>query len=355
MKALLYLSSDDRVLDFIVVNVFVIPVATEEAESIEEEEEEEEDVKPVLCDSDSFDEIDTLFLSYAGAFKKLSHKWQTMLKLDLAKIFARYEMKNAIEMENLEKLSPPKKKRTRKSNPVENSSKKNSNGSSTPQRQEMNTSDDTNDVTRVEVVPLRRTLPRFQQGSQQNTVVPNSISTPTLSQCSPVLIRPLLIPQPNAFIPNPTSTSPPELLPKLLPKPLPNPNIQINDSSVSTDNLSAPITNKELIISSNFKVNFPMANPVDATVKFSNATVEGVSQNILPQSTLAMPLIKPLFMSSETNAEPNANYTLASVPTVVLGPNLGSTQITLSDGTILEGIILQSDPDQEIVIAEDIS
>lgn len=39
------------------------------------------------------DEIDALFLSYAHTFKKLSSKLQTMLKLDMAKLFSRYEMK----------------------------------------------------------------------------------------------------------------------------------------------------------------------------------------------------------------------------------------------------------------------
>lgn len=53
-----------------------------------------------------FTEIDNLFKSYAATFKKLSIKLQTMLKLDLAKLFARYEIKNATL--NEESDLPPK-------------------------------------------------------------------------------------------------------------------------------------------------------------------------------------------------------------------------------------------------------
>ncbi|XP_028156626.1 uncharacterized protein LOC114350154 isoform X2 [Ostrinia furnacalis] len=48
----------------------------------------EQDFKTAL------DEIDLLFLSYAKTFRTLSKQFQTMLKLDMAKLFTRYEIKN---------------------------------------------------------------------------------------------------------------------------------------------------------------------------------------------------------------------------------------------------------------------
>ncbi|XP_063831846.1 uncharacterized protein LOC135081058 isoform X2 [Ostrinia nubilalis] len=42
----------------------------------------------------ALDEIDLLFLSYAKTFRTLSKQFQTMLKLDMAKLFTRYEIKN---------------------------------------------------------------------------------------------------------------------------------------------------------------------------------------------------------------------------------------------------------------------
>lgn len=79
-----------------------------ETEYLEEFDEYEEngdvypahtDIKPTKTVNDrnttGFEEIDSLFLSYAATFKKLSGVFQTMLKLDIAKLFARYEMKNA--------------------------------------------------------------------------------------------------------------------------------------------------------------------------------------------------------------------------------------------------------------------
>lgn len=55
------------------------------------------------------DEIDSLFLSYAGTFKKFSVKIQTMLKLDIAKLFARYEMKHVAHCELQENIVKRKK------------------------------------------------------------------------------------------------------------------------------------------------------------------------------------------------------------------------------------------------------
>lgn len=47
-------------------------------------------------DTHTIDDVDALFLCYAKTFKKLPYKLQTMLKLDIAKLFSRYEMKEEI-------------------------------------------------------------------------------------------------------------------------------------------------------------------------------------------------------------------------------------------------------------------
>ncbi|KAL0830057.1 hypothetical protein ABMA28_003514 [Loxostege sticticalis] len=55
----------------------------------------------------TLDDVDFLFLSYARTFRSLAKQFQTMLKLDIAKLFARYEMKNNMNTDERNKREEP--------------------------------------------------------------------------------------------------------------------------------------------------------------------------------------------------------------------------------------------------------
>ncbi|KAL0879686.1 hypothetical protein ABMA27_003401 [Loxostege sticticalis] len=64
----------------------------------------------IMFDQDfklTLDDVDFLFLSYARTFRSLAKQFQTMLKLDIAKLFARYEMKNNMNTEEGSKREKP--------------------------------------------------------------------------------------------------------------------------------------------------------------------------------------------------------------------------------------------------------
>lgn len=356
----------------------------------------DEDVKPVINNDDSnFDEVETLFLSYARTFKKLSPKLQTMLKLDLAKIFARYEMKNALDIDNLMKQVALKrmKKMKNKSNvrSVHSQGMKNNSGNKpkplsepqyTPPQNVVNMNSTSNRLSkpivefkvtsRQNVYPCTPTL--FQDKplpkrpyvplKQNNRIVqPASV----LNKQPKLVPKPQVVPQMNAFIIDPTS------MPTLTPKPVPNLSNKSTDTTFAT-HIKLPTPTGELKTNPNFKVvklvktkDVPksilqMTRAVGSSAKILNANIKAPikgsesavsvsSSNTSQPATPSKYSDDPLFISAESEAE----HTVGSIATS-LKPNLGPTQITLSDGTILEGIVLESsDLGQEIVISNEMS